>query len=180
MGQVLQATFGQIVRNSVRMIRWRDIQHEGTRKMKMQHAVAAALIGLSTHAAFAWSEGGDTWSSVAPKAYSGSAPVMTVSTIGSLSQLQSERTSGKGMPATGDASDRIVELSPSTRWVSVAYGEKVTFNTVGANGTQRSFAWQFEVSPVRSFVDLDDVAPADFPARSVRVFVAEAPEYRGG
>ena len=75
---------------------------------------------------------------------------------------------------------RIVELSPSTRWVSVAYGEKVTFNTVGANGTQRSFAWQFDVSPVRSFVDLDDVAPADFPARSVRVFVAEAPEYRGG
>ena len=69
---------------------------------------------------------------------------------------------------------------PLLQRIAVAYGEKVTFNTVGANGTQRSFAWQFEVSPVRSFVDLDDVAPADFPARSVRVFVAEAPEYRGG
>lgn len=148
--------------------------------MKMQHAVAAALIVLSTQAAFAWSEGGDTWSSVAPKAYSGSAPVMTVSTIGSLSQLQPERTSGKGTPATPGAADRIVPLSPSMRWVSVAYGEKVTFHTVDANGKQQSFAWQFDVSPVRSFVDLDDVAPADFPARSVRVFVDEAPEYRGG
>ena len=148
--------------------------------MKMQHAVAAALIGLSTHAAFAWSEGGDTWSSVMPKAYSGSTPVMTVSTIGSLSQLQAERTSGKGTPATAAAPDRIVELSPSMRWVSVAYGETVTFNTVDASGAKRSFAWQFDVSPVRSFVDLDDVAPADFPARGVRLFVAEAPEYRGG
>lgn len=148
--------------------------------MKMQYAVAAALIGLSAQAAFAWSEGGDTWSSVAPKSYSGSAPVMTVSTIGRLSDLQAERTSGKGTPATPDAADRIVQLSPSMRWVSVAYGEKVTFNTVDASGAQRSFAWQFDVSPARSFVDLDDVAPADFPARSVRVFVAEAPEYQGG
>jgi hypothetical protein len=29
MGQVLHTTFGQVVRNSVRMIRWLDVQHEG-------------------------------------------------------------------------------------------------------------------------------------------------------
>jgi len=148
--------------------------------MKMQHAVAATLIGLGAHTAFAASEGGDTWSSVAPKQYSGSVPMMTVATIGKLNGLQSERTSGKGTAVVSDTSDRIVQLSPSTHWVSVAYGERVTFNLADDHGAQRSFAWRFDVSPARSFVDLDDVAPSDFPSHGVRVFVAEEPEYRGG
>jgi len=148
--------------------------------MKMQRAVVAALIGLGASAAFAASEGGDTWSSVAPKSYSGSAPVMTVATVGKLNTLQSEHSSGKGTPATADAADRIVQLSPSMRWVNVAYGERVAFNIVDAQGAQRSFVWRFDVAPARSFVDLDEVAPADFPSHGVRVFVAEQPEYRGG
>ena len=149
--------------------------------MKMQHAVAAALIGLSATAAFAASEGGDTWSSVAPTRYSGTKkPVVTVATIGKLNYLQAERTSGKGTEVVGDTSDRIVQLSPATRWVSVAYGEQVMFNTTDEHGAPHSFAWRFDVAPVRSFVDLDDVAPPDFPSHGVRVFVAEQPEYRGG
>lgn len=149
--------------------------------MKMQHlAVAVAVIGLSMRAAFAASEGGDTWSSVAPGSYSGSKPIMTVATTARLSSLRADGTSGKGTPVVSDASDRIVQLSPSIRSVNVAYGERVTFEATDERGTQRSFAWQFDVSPVRTHVNLDEVAPADFPARGVRVFVAEAPEYRGG
>jgi hypothetical protein len=148
--------------------------------MKMQIAVAVALIGLGANAAFAASEGGDTWSAVAPKSYSGSAPIMTVATIGKLNYLQSERTSGKGTAVVADDSDRIVQLNPATRWVSVAYGERVTFNASDERGAPQSFAWRFDVSPARSFVDLDDVAPSAFPSHGVRVFVAEAPEYRGG
>jgi hypothetical protein len=149
--------------------------------MKMHHAVVAALIGLGANAAFAASEGGDTWSSVAPTNYSGSKPGIAVATIGKLNGLQSEeRPSGKGTPATADGADRIVQLSPSVRWVTVPYGERVTFNSPDEHGAQRSFAWRFDVAPARSFVDLDDVAPADFPSHGVRVFVAEPPEYRGG
>lgn len=148
--------------------------------MKLHHSVAVALIGLSAQAAFAWSEGGDTWSSVQPRHYSGSAPTMTVATTARLSSLRPDGTSGKGTPAVSNASDRVVRLSPSTRFVDVAYGERVTFEATDERGTQRSFAWQFDVSPARSHVDLDDVAPADFPARGLRVFVAPAPEYRGG
>ena len=148
--------------------------------MKMQFAVVAALIGLTSHGAFAASEGGDTWSSIEPKRFSGYAPMMSVATIGKLNHLQAERTSAKGTPVVPDASDRIVQLSASTRWVDVAYGERVTFMVTDDHGTQRSFAWRFDVSPARSSVDLADVAPPDFPVSGVRVFVAEALEYRGG
>jgi Heavy-metal resistance protein CzcE len=148
--------------------------------MKMQHAIVAALIGLGAHAAFAASEGGDTWSSVAPRQYSGRSTAITVATIGKLPAHQADEPTGKGTPATQAGSDRIVQLNPAMRWVSVAYGERVTFNVADEYGTQRSFAWRFDVSPARSFVDLDDVAPADFPSHKVRVFVAEESNYRGG
>jgi hypothetical protein len=150
-------------------------------KMKTRYsAVVVAVIGLSARAALAASEGGDTWSSVEPKHYSGYAPVMTVATTARLSSLRPDGTSGKGTPAVAEASNRVVQLTPSTHFVDVGYGERVTFEAADERGTQRSFAWQFDVSPVRSHVDLDDVAPTDFPARGLRVFVAPAPEYRGG
>jgi hypothetical protein len=148
--------------------------------MKLHHSVAVVLIGLSAQAAFAWSEGGDTWSSAQPKRYSGSALIMTVATTARLSSLRPDGTSGKGTPAVSDASDRVVRLSPSTHFVDVAYGERVTFEATDERGTRQSFAWQFDISPVRTHVDLDDLAPANFPVRGLRVFVAPAPEYRGG
>jgi len=148
--------------------------------MKMHLAVAAALIGLSSHAAFAASEGGDTWSRLEPRGYSGYAPVMTVATTARLSSLQREAASSYGTASTPAATDRVVQLSPSMKWVDVGYGDHVTFMYVDEHGAQRSFAWKFDVSPVRTHVDLQDVAPADFPAQVLRVFVAADPAYRGG
>ena len=105
---------------------------------------------------------------------------MTVATTAPLSSLRSDGTSGKGTPAVPQSSDRVVKLTSSSRWVDVAYGERVTFEATDEYGKQRSFAWRFDVSPVRTQVELDDLAPADFPVRGLRVFVAPQPEYRGG
>jgi hypothetical protein len=85
-----------------------------------------------------------------------------------------------GTPAEPDAVDRIVPLSPDSRWVNVAYGETVEFVVQSGAGSARSFAWRFDVSPVVSHVDLSRVAPAGFLDHEVRVFVAADPRYRGG
>jgi len=146
--------------------------------MNKLHAVAAALVALGTPAAFAASEGGDTWSAVAPASYSGSKPLIVVATTAGLGELRAPATSGLGRPVYTDEPERIVPLGASTRWVNVAYGERVTFTAADERGALRSFAWRFDVSPVRTHVDLDQVAPSDFPAHGVRVFVE--PQYRGG
>lgn len=189
--------------------------------MKMNLVLAAMLAGLSSHAAFASSEGGDTWSELEPKAYSGSVQPVTVSgpvsvehrvnlvaapaaseggdtwsalesksdstalpslkvaTTASLSTLQHENASVYGTPAQVDTADRIVRLGPDSHWVNVAYGESVEFIAQGENGAQRSFAWRFDVSPTTNYVDLSQMAPADFPDQNVRVFVAPDPRYSG-
>jgi hypothetical protein len=126
--------------------------------MKM-HLVLPALAALCSHAAFAASEGGDTWSETQP---------------------QPRSTSAYGTPARPDSADRVVRLGPDSHWINVAYGETVKFIVTGENGSERSFAWRFDVSPVLRHVDLRDVAPADLPSRNLRVFVAPDSRYRGG
>jgi hypothetical protein len=187
--------------------------------MKM-HLVLAAFAAVCSHAAFAASEGGDTWSEMQPQPVARSTrpftiattPLSTspqgfpvpaseggdtwseiqsqatarstrspvVATTAPLSSLQREYTSAYGTPAQLDSANRIVRLSPSLHSVNVAYGETVRFIVDAENGSQRSFAWRFDVSPVLSHVDLSEVAPADLPAQNVRVFVAPDSRYRGG
>jgi hypothetical protein len=186
--------------------------------MKMRLVMAAAFAGLCSHAAFAASEGGDTWSEMQPQprstqpstiattafstspqgfpvpaseggdtwsemrsqanARSTRSPV--VATTAPLSSLQSDYPSAYGTPADPDSANRIVRLSSSLHSVNVAYGETVKFIVDVPNGSERSFAWRFDVSPSLSHVDLSDVAPADLPAQNVRVFVAPDSRYRGG
>jgi hypothetical protein len=192
--------------------------------MKMHLALAVALAALGSHAAFAASEGGDTWSELQPQTFVRSiqplalpAPARVgnlqrvylygapggseggdtwselqpqpyarwtqspaVATIAPLSSLQHETLSGYGAPAQADSADRVVRLGPDSHWIDVAYGETVEFIVDGESGAKRSFAWRFEVSPALSHVDLRNVAPADFPAQNVRVYVAPDSRYRGG
>jgi hypothetical protein len=190
--------------------------------MKMHLVLVASFAALSTHAAFASSEGGDTWSELEPTPYvhsvqpltvpapqsvskqragdlgaavarseggdtwsavepgiSGASPTesLTVATTAPLSTLQRENPSVYGTPAQADSTDRIVQLRPDSRSINVAYGESVEFIAKGEGGAERSFAWRFDVSPARSYVDLSQVAPADFPDQNLRVFVAEDPRY---
>jgi hypothetical protein len=191
--------------------------------MKKMHLVlAAALAGLSSHAAFAASEGGDTWSDLEPTPYvhsvhpltvpapgsvssqrgehrgaasgyseggdtwsalepeiSGPTESLTVATTAPLSTLQRENPSVYGTPAQAGAADQIVRLAPDSHSMNVAYGETVEFVAQSEGGAQRTFTWRFDVSPARTYVDLSEVAPADFPDQNLRVFVAEDPRYSG-
>jgi hypothetical protein len=191
--------------------------------MKM-HLLAAAFAGLSSHAAFArydggdtWSglepqpvvhstrpltvaaiassssvgrdylydappryDGGDTWSALQPKAVAPSTQSPVLATTAPLSSLQRDYPSVYGTAAQPDSADRIVRLSGSSPSVNVAYGETVKFIVTGDYGSERSFAWRFDVSPALTHVDLSDVAPADLHVQNVRVFVAPDSRYRGG
>jgi hypothetical protein len=51
--------------------------------MKMHLVVTAAFVGLCSHAAFAASEGGDTWSALQPQAYTQSIESPMVATAAS-------------------------------------------------------------------------------------------------
>ena len=188
--------------------------------MKMHLVLTAAFAALCSHAAFAASEGGDTWSAVQPQAAARSpqplaittsasftspqgfpvpaseggdtwsalrsqatarsTPSPVVATTAPLSSLQRDYPSVYGTPAEPDSADRIVRVSRSLHSVDVAYGETVKFIVDGENGSERSFTWRFDVSPVLTHVDLSEVAPADLPAQNVRVFVAPDSRYRGG
>ena len=126
------------------------------------------------------SEGGDTWSEMRSQATARSTQSPVVATTAPLSSLQRDYPSPYGTPARPDSADRIVRVSRSVQSVNVAYGETVRFVVNAENGSERSFAWRFDVSPVLSHVDLSEVAPADLPAQNVRVFVAPDSRYRGG
>jgi hypothetical protein len=183
--------------------------------MKMHLVVTAALAALSSHAAFArydggdtWSElepsigsvqpassqqrdglgaalarydGGDTWSALEPtkSTYAGPIDSLTVATTAPLSTLRYQDHSVYGTPAQAPGADRIVRLGSDGQWINVAYGQTIDFVAEDSNGSEQSFAWRFNVSPDTSHVDLSDIAPADFPDKGVRVFVAEDPRYSG-
>jgi hypothetical protein len=149
--------------------------------MKMHSVLAAALVGLASHAAFAASEGGDTWSSLeAESSHASPTESLTVATTAPLSTLQHETPSVYGTPAQADSAERIVRLGPDSRSIDVAYGETVKFIANAENGSAQSFAWRFDVSPAVTHVDLSEVAPADFPDQNLRVFVAPDARYSGG
>jgi hypothetical protein len=126
------------------------------------------------------SEGGDTCSEVQPQPYARSGQSPVFATLAPLSILQHENPSVYGTSAEGDFTDRTVRLGSGSRWINVAYGETVKFIVTGENGSERSFAWRFDVSPALSHVDLSDVAPADLHVQNVRVFIAPDARYRGG
>jgi hypothetical protein len=128
--------------------------------MKMHFLVVAALAGLCSHAAFADPEA-DFWQQPQAKYLTRPAGL-----YGTLAEA-------------GDSSARIVRLSGNSHWVNVAYGETVNFIIDDSDGSERSFAWRFDVSPDLNHVDLRDVAPVDFPSENVRVFVGPDPRYGG-
>jgi Heavy-metal resistance protein CzcE len=147
--------------------------------MKMHLIMAAALVAVSSHAALAASEGGDTWSELQPRPMADTQRLPAVATTASLSVLQRDHPSVYGTPADARSADRTVQLGPDSHWLNVGYGESVLFVGSGGDGAERSFAWRFDVSPAVSAVDLSEVAPADFPDHNVRVFVTEDPRYSG-
>ena len=64
--------------------------------MKMHLVLAAAFAGLGSHAAFASSEGGDTWSELEPTPYVRSVQALPVPALGPVSSQQREDLGAEG------------------------------------------------------------------------------------
>ena len=77
-----------------------------------------------------------------------------------------------GTPATDQAGQRTIVITPETVSVDVTSGETVRF-VVGA----RSFAWSFQVSPTVTMFTLNQIAPPGLLARPIAVYVAANPLY---
>jgi hypothetical protein len=148
--------------------------------MNSKACMLMAMMALGAQASQAASEGGDTWSALASLPQASVAPKMMVATIAQLSELRADAASMLGSPITSSALDRSMSITDATQWINVGYGERVQFTALDRGGASHSFAWRFDVSPMRTHVDLSEVAPADFPVRSVRVFIAHNPNDRGG
>jgi hypothetical protein len=82
-----------------------------------------------------------------------------------------------GTPVQSQKVDRTVHVEPHSRWANVNYGETVRFVAQSGDGSEKSFAWRFNVSPEVNSVDLSTVAPANFPRSELRVYVEPDPRY---
>lgn len=100
--------------------------------------------------------------------------VAVVGTVlgGCASDPYAGRTDLLGTPATAASAQRLVTITPATRWVNVTSGETVRF----VAGT-RSFAWSFQSGPTVSKFDLNLIAPPGMLTHPVTVYVAADPTY---
>lgn len=74
-----------------------------------------------------------------------------------------------GSAAPEAAAGRTIELRPGTKYVNVVRTETVKLVREG-----KSFTWNFDTLGTPNF-NLAEVAPRDFPASGVRVYVAPSP-----
>ena len=79
-----------------------------------------------------------------------------------------------GKPASENSAEKAIDLTTSVKWVNVTNRETVKFVAGG-----KAFIWRFETLPEETNFKLSDIAPKDFPARDVRVYVAADPSDRG-
>ncbi len=78
-----------------------------------------------------------------------------------------------GVAATAGVADHTIELTAGTKWVNVTCGETVRFKAGG-----KSFTWHISTIHGAPF-DLSSIAPKDFDAKGVRVYVAADPTVSG-
>lgn len=78
-----------------------------------------------------------------------------------------------GTPVTAGAANRVINITADTSYVSVNNGETVQFKS-----GDKMFTWHFDTFPEEARFDLSKIAPANFTATPVRVYVASNPLYR--
>lgn len=76
-----------------------------------------------------------------------------------------------GQPADGVTNSRTVDVA-TAKSVKVAYGESLGFVNAG-----KSFSWQFNGLDNRR-VDLGHIAPSDFSAKNLNIYVGKNPSNR--
>lgn len=79
-----------------------------------------------------------------------------------------------GSTAPEAAAGRTIELRPGAKYVNVVRGE-----TVKLVSGDKSFTWRFDTLGTPNF-NLTEIAPRDFPASGVRVYVAPSVLELGG
>ena len=79
-----------------------------------------------------------------------------------------------GTPAQGALSARVIKLDTGSKYLTVYHGEIATIVSGG-----KAFTWRFDTLGTPSF-ELAEIAPPDFGARAVRVYVAPSPDELSG
>jgi hypothetical protein len=79
---------------------------------------------------------------------------------------------GSAVPNAG--TERVISITPATRYVHVDNGESVTFVVDG-----KRFSWHVSTYPNVNEFALESIAPPGLAVPAVRVMVAPAPGYLG-
>jgi hypothetical protein len=133
--------------------------------MKMHLVMAAAFAGLLSHAAFASSEGGDTWSELQPQSVARSTQPLAIATTGSSTSPQSS-----SIPAS-EGGDTWSALQPQ----SVAGSARPPAIATSAPMTSPQ---GFPVPASEGGDTWSELHPQG--AQNVRAFVTPDARYRGG
>ena len=83
-------------------------------------------------------------------------------------------SSDYGSAVAAQIAHREITLDASSKYINVDNGETVSIYSKG-----KHFTWNFQTFPGTTNFDLQKIAPADFDAAGVQVFVATNPLYRG-
>src|SRR5690349_8652242 len=85
------------------------------------------------------------------------AAVAAALTTGSIAWAgEYDAVEANGAPGAPDVYNRVIQITPQTKWVNVAQGEDVKFIDTA---TGESFVWDFDTTNALSF-DLASVAPS--------------------
>jgi hypothetical protein len=85
-----------------------------------------------------------------------------------------EPATNYGQAITDNNAQRVVVITPDTKWVNVNNGDNVQFQVNGKN-----FTWHFDTLRAEDNFDLSAIAPAGSVDHPVIVYVASNPLYRG-
>ncbi|MEH6434730.1 CzcE family metal-binding protein [Massilia sp. DD77] len=78
-----------------------------------------------------------------------------------------------GAPASAGAAERVIDVTPQTRYLNVHNGETVTIRVGGA-----SFTWHVDTFPHIGAFPLSLIAPAGIDAGGATVYVSANPTYQ--
>jgi hypothetical protein len=78
-----------------------------------------------------------------------------------------------GQPVSSNSADRVIELTPQTRFVNVTNGETVTFE----QGGQR-FTWHVDTYNYVTAFALTNISPKTMNVNGVEIYVAPSEYYR--
>ena len=91
-----------------------------------------------------------------------------------LAQAAPGTTTNYGSVANSSFADRVITITPGTRWVNVNNGDTVAFTVNG-----KTFTWHFETLHAEDQFALEKIAPEGVDVGMVTVYVASNPLYRG-